>query len=68
MDTTATAARAKHYAGVAHDTWKLGALTSTVFAEVTDLCMAAVAAQRQGDAVEADAKLDEAAAILDYLA
>jgi hypothetical protein len=70
MTTAETiAARANHYSTVAHDTWKLGALTASLFAEVTELCLAAVKDFRDyADETEATRLLDEAAALLDHVA
>lgn len=72
MDTATTTAqltaRANHHSTVAMDTWKLGAITATTFREVSEGCLAATKALRDGDTEEAERLLDEAAALLDYLA
>ena len=69
METAQTiAAKANHYSTVAHDTWKLGALSASLFAEVTALCLKATTEVRDyGDVAAAARIIDEAAELLDFV-
>lgn len=66
MTTDQLAARANYTATQAHDAWKLGVLTASLFAEVTEGCLNATKALRSGDEDEALRLLDEAADLLEF--
>jgi len=66
MDTMI--AKANHYSTVAMDTWKLGAITATAFREVSELCLDAIRALREGDEYEAERLIDQAADLMGHLA
>lgn len=74
MDTApatakALAARANAISTEAMDAWKLGALSASVFAEVAGGCDAALRDYRTyQDEPEAVRLLDEASALLNYMA